>query len=125
VNSVCTVNFAFWRELAGGDDGSARELVALFLGTTSEQISAVISGLAAGNAGEVARAAHTAAGSSSTCGADALALLFRQLEREASDQRFDALSHTVPLIVEAFDGVHARLARMLAASTSASLEERT
>ena len=116
-------DFAFWRELAGGDDGSARELVALFLRSTSEQISVVISGLAAGNAGEMARAAHTCAGSCSTCGADSLARLFRQLEHEATDRRLDALSHTVPLIVETFDGVHARLARMLAASSSESVEE--
>jgi HPt (histidine-containing phosphotransfer) domain-containing protein len=115
----------FWRDLAEGDDDSARELLALYLEDTSAHISLMISGLAAGRADEVARAAHTCAGSSSTCGLDALAGMFRQLEYEARDHKLDDLSHTLPRIVETFDQVHARLTRAIAASSSAPIEERT
>jgi HPt (histidine-containing phosphotransfer) domain-containing protein len=115
----------FWKELAGGDDDSARELLTLFLRDTSAQISLVVSGLAAGDADEVCRAAHTCVGSSATCGLDSLAELFRQLEREAADRSLDALSHTVPLIVETFDQVHVRLTKAIAASLPATIQERS
>ena len=114
----------FWKELAGGDDESARELLTLFLGDTSSQISQMVSGLAAGNADQVCRAAHTCVGSSSTCGLDSLADLFRRVEQEAVDKSLDALSHSVPLIVETFDQVHARLTRAMAASSPESIQER-
>jgi HPt (histidine-containing phosphotransfer) domain-containing protein len=110
-------DLAFWSELAGGDENSGRELVALFLATTSDQISAIVSGLAAANIGAVSRAAHSCVSSCSTCGLDELAQLFRHLECEAGERRLDALSHTVPLIVETFDDVRTRLSRVLAAST--------
>jgi len=114
----------FWKELAGGDDDSARELLTLFLGDTSAQISLMVSGLAAGNADEVCRAAHTCVGSSSTCGLDSLAEVFRRVEQEAGDSSLDALSHSVPLVVETFDRVRARLTKVIASSTSATIQER-
>jgi HPt (histidine-containing phosphotransfer) domain-containing protein len=113
----------FWRDLSGGDDHSARELVALFLTNTSEHIAHMVSGLAAGNAEAVCRAAHTCIGSCRTCGLEGLADLFRQLEQEAGEKRLDALSHTVPRIVETFDEVHARLTRAIATPSSATFEE--
>lgn len=111
------VDFDFWRDLAGGDDDGARELLALYLGDTSAQISIMVSGLAAGSADQVGRAAHTCAGSSSTCGVDTLANLCRRLEQQARDNRLDDLSHTLPLIVETFDQVHARLTKTIEASS--------
>jgi len=118
------VDFDFWRDLAGGDDDCARDLLTLYLGDTSTQISLMISGLAAGSADQVGRAAHTCAGSSSTCGVDALADLCRRLEQQARDNRLDDLSVTLPLLVVTFDQVHARLTRTIAAS-SAPIQERT
>jgi HPt (histidine-containing phosphotransfer) domain-containing protein len=115
----------FWRDLAAGDDDGARELLTLYLGDTSSQISLMISGVAAGRADDVARAAHTCAGSSGTCGVDTLAGLFRQLEYQARDNRLDDLSDTLPLIVETFDQVHARLTKAIAASSSAPIQDRT
>ena len=118
------VDFDFWRELAGGDDECARELLTLYLGDTSSQISLMISGLAAGSADQVGRAAHACAGSSSTCGVETLADLCRRVERQAGDNRLDELSDTLPLIVQRFDQVHARLTQTIAAS-SAPIQERT
>ena len=115
----------FWKDLAGGDDDSGRELITLFLGDTSSQISQMVTGLAAGDVNAVCRAAHTCIGSSSTCGLDSLAELFRRVEQEAVDKSLDALSHSVPLIVETFDRVHARLTKAMAASSPESIQERT
>ena len=84
----------------------------------------MITGLADGRADEVGRAAHTCAGSSSTCGVDALAALFRQLEYQARDGQIDELSHTLPLIVETFDQVHVRLTKAIAASSSEPIQGR-
>jgi HPt (histidine-containing phosphotransfer) domain-containing protein len=117
-------DLAFWSELAGGDESSGRELVALFLATTADQISVMVSGLATANTGAVSRAAHSCVSSCSTCGLVGLAQLFRRVECEAHDGRLDALSHTIPLIVEVFDDVRTHLSPMLAASASASIEER-
>lgn len=118
------VDFDFWRELAGGDDDCARELLTLYLGDTSAQISIMVSGLAAGSADQVGRAAHACAGSSSTCGVETLADLCRRLEQQARDNRLDELSDTLPRIVETFDQVHACLTKTITAS-SAPIQERT
>ena len=116
------VDFDFWRDLSGGDDDSARELLTLYLGDTSALISTMVSGLAAGSADQVGRAAHTCAGSSSTCGVNTLAELCRRLEQQARDNRLDDLSDTLPLIVETFDQVQACLTKTIAASSAPSQE---
>ena len=115
----------FWRELAGGDNDCARELLTLYLGETAAQISAIVSAVAAGRADEAGRAAHTCAGSSITCGDDALAELFLQLEQQARNNRLDEMSGTVPLIVESFRHVHARLTKAIAESSTEPIQERT
>ena len=115
-------DLGFWRDLAGGDDESARDLLTLYLEDTSAQISLMVSAVAAGSADQVGRAAHACAGSSSTCGVETLAELFRRLEQQARDNRLDELSDTLPLIVETFDHVHARLTRTIAASSEPTQE---
>ena len=115
-------DLGFWRDLAGGDDDAARDLLTLYLGDTSAQISLMVSALAAGSADQVGRAAHACAGSSGTCGVDALAQLFRRLEQQARDNRLDELSDTLPLVVEAFNHVRARLTKTIAASSEAIQE---
>jgi HPt (histidine-containing phosphotransfer) domain-containing protein len=117
-------DLAFWRDLGAGDDDNARDLLALFLTNTSTQISVIVSGLAAGRTNAVRLAAHTCVGSCSTCGLEKLTQLFRRLESEASDNRLDALADTVPLIVETFDQVRARLSRLLPV-TAEPIEGRT
>ena len=113
----------FWRELAGGDDDCARDLLTLYLADTSAQIALIVSALAAGRADEVGRAAHTCAGSSSTCGVDNMAELFRRLEQQVRDNRLDEMSDTLPLVVETFDEIHVRLTKVIAAS-SEPIQER-
>ena len=84
----------------------------------------MVSALAAGRSDDVGRAAHTCAGSSSTCGIDILADLFRRVEQQACDNQLDKLSDTVPLIVETFEQVHVRLMKAIVASLEPT-QERT
>lgn len=122
-NDAVQADLEFWRDLAGGDNDSARGLLILYLRDTSAQISLIVSGLAARNADQVGRAAHSCAGSSSACGIETLAALFRRLEQQARGNRLDELSDTLPIIVETFGQVHARLTRTIAAA-SESIPER-
>jgi HPt (histidine-containing phosphotransfer) domain-containing protein len=115
-------DLGFWRDLAGGDDEAARDLLTLYLEDTSAQIALMVSALAGGNADQVGRAAHACAGSSGTCGVDRLAEMFRRLEQQARDNRLDELTVTLPLIVETFNYVRARLTKTIAASSEAIQE---
>jgi len=120
--AAARADLGFWRDLAGGDDSAARDLVTLYLEDTSAQISLMASALATGSADQVGRAAHACAGSSGTCGVDTLAELFRRLEQQARGNRLDELSVTLPLIVETFTDVRARLTKTIAASSEAIQE---
>jgi HPt (histidine-containing phosphotransfer) domain-containing protein len=120
--AAARADLGFWRDLAGGDDEGARDLLTLYLEDTSAQISLMVSALAAGSADQVGRAAHACAGSSGTCGVDTLAELFRRLEQQARGNRLDELSVTLPLIVETFTDVRARLTKTIAASSEAIQE---
>src|SRR5204863_10033968 len=66
-------------------DGSAenlRELVTLYLNQTAEQMEQLEAAVAAGDAPEVRRLAHSCAGASSTCGMRRLLPLLRELEHQ-------------------------------------------
>jgi HPt (histidine-containing phosphotransfer) domain-containing protein len=114
----------FWRDLSEGSDDDGRDLLALYLRDTSEQILRMISSLADGRIDDVAVAAHACAGSSGTCGVASLARLCRQLECEARDQQQTAMSDTLPRIVETFDGIHERLTKAIAAPSCESTQTR-
>ena len=66
-------------------DGSLenlRELVTLYLTQTAEQLEQLEAAVAARNAGDVRRLAHSCAGASSTCGMKRLTTMLRELERQ-------------------------------------------
>jgi CheY-like chemotaxis protein len=69
-------------------DGSAenlRELVALYLTQTTEQLDKLRAALAAPDPCEVRRVAHSCAGASATCGMRNLVPLLRELERQGRE----------------------------------------
>jgi len=115
-------DLGFWRDLAGGDDEAARDLLTLYLEDTSAQIALMVSALATASADQLGRAAHACAGSSGTCGVDTLAELFRRLEQQTRGNRLAESSDTLSLIVETFDHVRARLTKTIAASSEAKQE---
>jgi CheY-like chemotaxis protein len=71
-------------------DGSAdnlRELVALYLKQTAEQLEQLAAAAAANSAAEVRRLAHSCAGASSTCGMIRIVPLLRELERQGDEKK--------------------------------------
>jgi CheY-like chemotaxis protein len=71
-------------------DGSAenlRELVALYLKQTAEQLEQLTTAAQAGSAAEVRRLAHSCAGASSTCGMVRIVPLLRELERQGDEKK--------------------------------------
>jgi CheY-like chemotaxis protein/HPt (histidine-containing phosphotransfer) domain-containing protein len=68
------------QDFSDGDPTAARELVELFLQQAAEQLERIRAGAASGDAREVERVAHSAAGASATCGMTAILKPFRELE---------------------------------------------
>jgi CheY-like chemotaxis protein len=69
-------------------DGSAenlRELVDLYLSQTTEQLEKLRTAIAATDAAEVRRVAHSCAGASATCGMRHMVPLLRELERQGRE----------------------------------------
>jgi HPt (histidine-containing phosphotransfer) domain-containing protein len=72
-------------DFANGDPGNLRELVELYLQQTSKQLAQLNAALAAGNADEVKRLAHSCSGASSTCGMGGMVRPLRELERQGNE----------------------------------------
>jgi len=72
-------------EFTDGSADNLRELVVLYLTQTTEQFEKLQAAVAAGNAAEVRRVAHSCAGASATCGMRHLVPLLRELERQGRD----------------------------------------
>jgi CheY-like chemotaxis protein/nitrogen-specific signal transduction histidine kinase/HPt (histidine-containing phosphotransfer) domain-containing protein len=69
-------------EFTDGSPDNLRELIALFLTQTTEQLEQLEAAVTAGAAADVRRLAHSCAGASSTCGMRRLAPMLRELERQ-------------------------------------------
>jgi len=68
-----------------GDEELLQELIELYLNHTTDSIKQLNAAVAAGDAIEVKRLAHTCVGGSATCGMDAIVTPLRELERMAED----------------------------------------
>lgn len=66
-----------------------RELIELYLRSTGEQLMHLQAAIAAYNADEVRRLAHTAAGASATCGIDSIVPIFKEMESNARKGTLD------------------------------------
>jgi CheY-like chemotaxis protein/HPt (histidine-containing phosphotransfer) domain-containing protein len=74
-------------EFSDGNVENLRELVALYLRQTAEQIGQLDAAVQANNAAEVRRLAHSCAGASATCGVSKLVTHLRELERQGFEKR--------------------------------------
>jgi len=72
-------------DFANGDPANLRELVELYIQQTSKQLSQLNTALAARNADEVKRLAHSCSGASSTCGMVGMVPPLRELERQGNE----------------------------------------
>jgi len=71
-------------DLTNNDEASLRELVELYYQQTTQQFAQIQTAIAAGQAGEVRRIAHSCAGASATLGMKRLGQLMRELESEGA-----------------------------------------
>ena len=69
-------------EFTDGSSDNLRELVELYLTQTTDQLEKLGAAIAAADAGEVRRVAHSCAGASATCGMRQLVPLLRELESQ-------------------------------------------
>ena len=93
-----TIDFDRLVEMAGGDEAAIRELTALYLAQTTEELQHLKAAAEAGDVAEVERIAHKATGASATCGMNAIVRLLRELERQGSEGK---LSDAVALVAQA------------------------
>jgi CheY-like chemotaxis protein len=96
-------------EFTGGDPQSTHELVGLYLQQTAEQLQKMQAALAASSAPDLQRAAHSCAGSSATCGMNALVPPLRELERLAHEQQLAGASRQLEQASREFARIQAFL----------------
>ncbi|HLM60286.1 MAG TPA: response regulator, partial [Pyrinomonadaceae bacterium] len=103
------VNIERLRDMSSDDEELMRELVELYLGQMSENIEKLKAAVEAEQPEELKRIAHTAIGSSATCGMDAVVPLLRELENaDYADLSIDALP-LVNRVEEQFERIEAFL----------------
>jgi CheY-like chemotaxis protein len=74
-------------EFTDGTQDNLRELISLYMTQTTTQLEQLTKAVAAADASEVRRLAHSCAGASATCGMRHLAPLLREMERQAIEGR--------------------------------------
>ena len=99
-------------DLAGGEDGFA-ELVDLYLTQTAGQIDIMRAALTAGNAGEVRRVAHSAAGANATCGMEGVVPALRALERMGEAGQLDGAAAELDIVSREFARIKTFLEKQL------------
>ena len=99
-------------DLAGGEDGLG-ELVELYLTQTAGQIEIIRTAIAAGQANEVRRVAHSAAGANATCGMEGVVPSLRALEHMGDTGNLDGATAEIETITREFARIKAYLEKHL------------
>jgi CheY-like chemotaxis protein len=105
-------------EFAEGDMDNLRELVSLYLQQTAQQLNQIRTALAAGNAAEVRRIAHSCAGASATCGMRRITPLLRQMEARAEAGDLSALPQLLAQAEHQFQQIQSQVQPWLEPGTS-------
>ncbi len=106
------VDFKKLIDLAGGEDGLA-ELVELYLTQTTGQIETLRTCIAEGNAPEVRRVAHSAAGANATCGMEGMGAALRTLEHMGDSGQLDGAAAEIETISHEFARIKTYLENQL------------
>ncbi len=96
-------------EMVGGDMGFLVDLVSEYRTDGASRVADMRTALAAGQAEDLRRAAHTLKGSSASLGANGLAEVCREVEAAARDGDLDGLGPKVDAIAAELDEVVAAL----------------
>ena len=108
------INMSRLLDFTGGDRDNLRELVALYLSQTGEQLAQIKAAVQAGEVQEVRRLAHSCAGASATCGIRRLVVLLRELEREGFEGKLTSAPQLSQQAGEEFERIRHFLEAYLA-----------
>ncbi len=97
----------------GDNDEFLRELVGIYLEDTPVRIAELETGLAAGDAEKVVRAAHSIKGSSANLGAAALRRVAEHLEHNARKNGLTNLGEEIDRVKAEFARIQQEFARLL------------
>ncbi|MCS7091137.1 MAG: response regulator [Verrucomicrobiota bacterium] len=114
------VDFDRLMEFAEGDLNNVRELTTLYVEQTTQQLSQLQAALAAGNAAEVRRVAHSCAGASATCGMRRITPLLRRMEASAEAGNLSELPGLLAEIEHEFQEIQQQLRTWLASQPDSS-----
>jgi CheY-like chemotaxis protein len=115
-----SVDFERLLEFAEGDMTNLQELVTLYLHQTTQQLNQLRSALAAGNAAEVRRVAHSCAGASATCGMRRITPMLRRMEARAEAGDLSELPRLLAEIEQEFQQIQQQVREWLAARGSST-----
>ncbi len=108
------VNIEHLRDVSNDDDELLQELIELYLGQMSENIEKLKAAVAENNPEELKRIAHTAIGSSATCGITAVLAPLRQLEQiDYWAGRFEEAKSLIAQVEKEFERVRECLENFL------------
>jgi CheY-like chemotaxis protein len=105
-------------DFTDGDPENLRELVALYLSQTKEQLEQLEAAIQAGTVQEVRRLAHSCAGASATCGIRRLVPLLRELELQGSEGQLTSATQLSRQAGEEFERIRSFLEAYLAEHSS-------
>jgi two-component system sensor histidine kinase/response regulator len=97
-------------DFSDSKEENLRELIALYLKQTSEQLEQLNSAVAASDPQEIRRLAHSAAGASATCGMDKLVAPLRELERQGYEGKLSNPSELCQQVLTEFKRIQDYLA---------------
>lgn len=108
----------------GGDEGAEflAEIIGLFFQDAPARVGAIRSGVEAGEAEPVERAAHALKSSSANVGALPFAALCKEVESLARANQLDELAREIPRFVAMFEDVKQALERFPSCSADDSRE---
>ena len=107
-------------EWANNEPQFVRELAELFVEQMTEQLALLRHAVQQKSAEEVQQIAHRCKGSSSTCGADRLASLLRDMEFAGRERRLDGSAERMVMIDREFERATEFLKNLLAQSSQAA-----
>ena len=109
-------------EFTDGSSDNLRELVELYLTQTTEQLEKLRNSVAAADAAEVRRVAHSCAGASATCGMRQLVPLLRELEGQGREGKLTTAEKICEQAHREFQRIRSFLEQRLTSRAQATLK---
>jgi HPt (histidine-containing phosphotransfer) domain-containing protein len=105
-------------DFTNGNPDDLRELIALYLKQTGEQVAQLSAAVAADSAIDVKRVAHSCAGASATCGMTRIVPLLRELERQGAEGKLSGAKELEAQVRDEFNQIKIYLENYLENQTA-------